>query len=133
MAGDIVSTHRAEIDVVWTVDKQGISIALQAPLVMQLLARGITSITLHDVPLRPEQPVTPWLTVTDAARILLRDMRPACDDSDTERLLSTAKSRISRACDRGKIEHAGHGSERRIEPRSFDAWCLASRRAADLD
>lgn len=73
------------------------------------------------------------LTVTEAAQQLIQDMRPPVDDADRESLLRQAKAAICRACARGQIQSEGTRTERRIDPQSLAAWCLARRRRADLD
>lgn len=66
-----------------------------------------------------------WLTVTEAATLLLNDV------SDLS--LGTAKTRVTRAADREKFRTNGKGGpERRIDPDSFSTWRL-EQREKDLD
>jgi hypothetical protein len=65
-----------------------------------------------------------WLTVTEAAALLVKDL-PALD-------IRKARSRISTAAGRGEFKCAGTRKDRRIEPVSFDAWRL-KQRDRDLD
>lgn len=100
-------------------------------VVNAMRASGLSSVTVT-IGLTAEPP-EPQLTVTQAAQRLVQDMRPASDEADARRLFSEAKSTISRACNRGLIRHKGERAQRRIDPESFDAWCLQRRRRADLD
>lgn len=131
MAADIIPV-RSEIDAVWCVTADGISLALPLPYVQQCLAQGSDRVIIGEVLLRPNEPTRPWLTVTEAAQLLRRDLRPAIDAADDARLLSEAKAAVSRTCNRGQIRHEGARGQRRLDPESFDAWCLARRRRADL-
>ncbi|MCA9277332.1 MAG: hypothetical protein KDA29_15030 [Phycisphaerales bacterium] len=65
-----------------------------------------------------------WLTVTDAAKLLMKDLPWLT--------LEKAKSRVSRASGEvSKFTTNGiKGGKRRIEPKSFDSWRLKQR---DLD
>jgi len=65
-----------------------------------------------------------WITVTQAAALLIRDV-PSLD-------LPKARSRISIAAGRNEFTLDGERKERRIEPVSFDAWRL-KQRDRDLD
>ena len=65
-----------------------------------------------------------WLTVTDAARLLMHDV-PSLD-------LAKARSRISTAAGRKEFNFAGAREDRRIEPHSFDSWRI-KQRDRDLD
>jgi DNA-binding response OmpR family regulator len=65
-----------------------------------------------------------WLTVTDAAELLIRDV-PNLD-------LAKARSRISTAAGRKEFTFTGARKDRRIEPNSFAAWRL-KQRDRDLD
>jgi hypothetical protein len=65
-----------------------------------------------------------WLTVTQAARLLTRDV-PGLD-------MAKARSRISTAAGREEFEFDGDRKNRRIEPVSFNAWRL-KQRDRDLD
>ena len=67
---------------------------------------------------------TEWLTVTNAAKLLLKDV-PSLD-------LAKARSRISTAAGRKEFTFNGTRKDRRIEPVSFDAWRL-KQRDRDLD
>ncbi len=65
-----------------------------------------------------------WLSVTQAAEALLRDL-PALD-------MAKARSRISTAAGRGEFRVEGSRRDRRIDPDSFAAWRLKLR-DRDLD
>lgn len=65
-----------------------------------------------------------WLSVTQAARLLVRDL-PGLD-------IRKARSRISTAAGRNEFRFTGSRKARRIEPVSFDAWRLRQR-DHDLD
>jgi CheY-like chemotaxis protein len=65
-----------------------------------------------------------WLTVTDAAELLMHDV-PGLD-------LAKARSRISTAASRKEFKFSGCRKDRRIEPNSFAAWRL-KQRDRDLD
>jgi len=65
-----------------------------------------------------------WLTVTQAAKLLARDL-PSLD-------IRKARSRISTAASRGEFKTTGSRRSRRVEPVSFDAWRL-KQRDRDLD
>jgi len=66
-----------------------------------------------------------WLTVTEAARLLEKDL-PWLD-------LKKARSRVSVAAGRGEFQTNGESrKQRRIEPHSFDSWRL-KQRDRDLD
>jgi len=76
--------------------------------------------TLDDFILEPT-----WLTVTEAARLLRRDI-PGL-------ILDNAKARVSGAATDGKFRTNGKNREkRRIDPVSFDSWRL-KQRDRDLD
>jgi CheY-like chemotaxis protein len=65
-----------------------------------------------------------WLTVTQSAELLLRDL-PSLN-------LAKARSRISTAAGRKEFKFAGSRKGRRVDPVSFDAWRL-KQRDRDLD
>jgi CheY-like chemotaxis protein len=65
-----------------------------------------------------------WLTVTQAAELLMHDV-PAVD-------LAKARSRISTAAGRKEFNFAGVRKDRRIEPHTFASWRLRQR-DRDLD
>jgi len=65
-----------------------------------------------------------WITVTQAAKLLARDV-PGLD-------MAKARSRISTAAGREEFKFDGDRKGRRIEPISFDAWRL-KQRDRDLD
>lgn len=131
MAEFSLSSARARVDLAQLHDAEGRLVLLPTPTVAYYLSQGHTSVTLT-VNLAPGVRSGGWLTVTEAARRMLPDLRPAQDAADERRLLSEAKANITRACNRGRIRHEGRGPRRRIDPQSFDAWCLARRRRADL-
>ena len=61
-----------------------------------------------------------WLTVTEATKLLLRDVSGAD--------LSKARARVSRAADAGKFRTNGEkGRRRRIDRDSFSTWRLEQR------
>lgn len=101
-------------------DSLGRLILIPAATVQALIAAGLESISL-DVPLPGARQGGEWLTVTEAARLHLGDL-PGIS-------LENAKSKISRACESGKIRSRGERTLRRIDPISFDAWRLAQREA----
>ena len=75
--------------------------------------------------LRPPARVATWLTVTDCARLLMKDI-PRLD-------LEHAKARVSKASNTDKLVTNGKKrNARRIERVSFDAWRLRQR-DRDLD
>lgn len=75
--------------------------------------------------LRPPVPEEQWLTVTDCARLLMRDL--------PHLTLKRAHARVSKAANTGQFATNGkRGPERRIERVGFDAWRLAQR-DHDLD
>lgn len=75
--------------------------------------------------MRPPLPAEQWLTVTQCAKLLAKDL-PSID-------LPRARARISKAASDGKIRTNGKArDERRIERASFDAWRL-KQRDRDLD
>jgi len=65
-----------------------------------------------------------WLTVTQAAKLLTRDV-PGLD-------MAKARSRISTAAGREEFEFDGDRKSRRIEPGSFALWRI-EQRDRDLD
>ena len=69
---------------------------------------------------RSDEPVS-GLTVTRAARKMVSE---GIVDGLT---LKNARSRISRACNDGKIEHTGKGPDRRIDRDSLSTWLLGVR------
>lgn len=65
-----------------------------------------------------------WLTVTQAAELLMHDV-PGLN-------LAKARSRISTAASREEFRFAGASKDRRIEPDTFASWRL-EHRDRDLD
>ncbi len=126
-AGCTVPRTRGEIDLVWCVTVDGVSVALPSPFVAMHLARGVRRIPLGDVLLEAEaaarserQP----LTVTEAARLLMHDFPHLS--------LETATARVSYAARIGRIASTGEHKARRLAADSFDAWRLGLR-DKDLD
>lgn len=75
--------------------------------------------------IRPPLREDDWLTVTDCARMLMKDL-PHIE-------LDRAKARVSRAANAGKFTTNGKKRDaRRIDRTSFDAWRL-EQRDRDLD
>jgi len=66
-----------------------------------------------------------WLTVSDAARLYVHEMEDTVP-------FSTAKSRISKKCNNGKIHCKGKGSARRVQPDSLNTFILCCRDKALL-
>ena len=114
--------RRGEIDFVWCVTPDGVSVALPAPFVAMHLARGVRRIPLGDVLLDAASAADgerPPLTVTEAAKLLMHDF--------PHLTLTAATNRVSYAARTGCIASAGRGKARRLAADSFDAWRLAIR------
>ena len=85
-----------------------------------------------DGPIRPKHKHVPqdedgideWLTVTQAAELLMHDVLGL--------ELTKARSRISTAAGRKEFQFSGDRKDRRIEPNSFASWRLRQR-DRDLD
>lgn len=85
----------------------------------------VTAITAALQSIRPPTPAEQWLTVTQCAELLAKDL-PSID-------LPRAKARVSKAASSGKLTTNGKTrDDRRIERQSFDAWRL-QQRDRDLD
>lgn len=68
----------------------------------------------------PDAAATTWLTVTEAAELLVKDLLGLT--------LEQARARVSVAAGRGAFRTNGHlRSQRRIDRTTFDAWRLAQR------
>ena len=104
-------------------DSEGRLVLLPASTVGHFRALGIESLTIT-VGLNPAIPPAPWHSVSDAARMLM--------DVVSGLAFSSAKSRLSRACDASNIVHRGEGFDRKIEPNSLSSW-LMEQRNRDLD
>jgi hypothetical protein len=125
MAECTVRNSRAEIEFVQLADTDGYVVLVPAVRVENLRARGVPFISVT-IPIPGGAAAAPpmpsagdWLTVTQAAQQHLADV----DDTT----MTTAKSKISRACDQGALTCSGRGQHRRIEPHSFAAWRLRQR------
>ncbi|MFO0839579.1 MAG: hypothetical protein U1D55_13770 [Phycisphaerae bacterium] len=85
----------------------------------------VTAIVAALQSIRPPTPSEQWLTVTQCAELLAKDL-PSID-------LAKAKARVSKAASSRKLTTNGKArDERRIEQQSFDAWRL-QQRDRDLD
>lgn len=112
-------------------DDHGRLVLLPTATVDALRGQGLTSIAIT-VSLIPAAPPRAWITLTEAARL-------HCDDVDGMSV-NSARVKISRALERGKLPAEGSGTARRIEPNAFDAWrlkererCLAKSEDDDVD
>lgn len=75
--------------------------------------------------LRPPMPEEQWLTVTECAQLLMKDLLGTS--------LEQARAKVSRAANAGKfVTNSKQRHARRIERTSFDAWRLRQR-DRDLD
>jgi hypothetical protein len=114
-----MDTVQAVTDYATLTDTEGRLVLLPAATVEHFRKRGAAAITLT-IPL-DDQAVDDggWLTVTEAARLHV-------DDVDGMNL-AAARTKISRACDAGRIVSIGECRRRRIEPKDFAAWRLHER------
>lgn len=130
MATRIIPETTAPTHYVELADSDGRLVLVPAATWHALRSAGVESITVQ---LSRGGDAGVELTVTEAARQLMCDLRPPIDRADEERLLMQAKAAICRACERGQLRSRGARRARRIDAASFAEWCLARRRRADLD
>jgi len=121
MARSILATE-AMTDYCQLSDDQGRLVLLPKAVVTALRRAGMASVNLT-VSLNDEAP-RKWLTLSEATRAHLDDVDGITPNS--------AKVKIYRACKKGEFISEGAGSDRRIEPNSFEAWRLKEREV-DLD
>jgi hypothetical protein len=94
-----------------------------APATRRLARQSAAAAAVEDPP-GPVMAGPDWLTVTQAAELLRRDL-PALT-------LQKARSRVSAAVSRIDFKSIGSRRDRRIEPHTFSTWRL-KQRDRDLD
>lgn len=117
-AGQAPDAKNMAVEFEQLIDAEGRLRLIPAAEVAALLARGITSVT-STISLIPAKPPREWLTIAEAGRAHVDDVDGLNVDS--------ARQRVLRAIEAGKVRSEGASTRRRIDPDSLDVWRLAQR------
>jgi len=99
--------------------RRAVNVITPRPPTARCLARQSTAVATAEDPPSPAVADSDWLTVTQAAGLLQRDL-PGLT-------LKNARARISAAAGRKEFNFAGSRRGRRIEPHTFSTWRLRQR------
>lgn len=116
-----IHSARAELNLVEILDEFGASWWITAARYDQIIASGVTTLTRQFAIVRPGPQDRAWLQLADAARQLRQFVGGLTEDD--------AKMRVWRARKSGKFVASGQGRALRIEPASFDSWCMQQQQA----
>lgn len=116
---NIHSVH-AELNLVEILDENGASWFVTRTLYDKLIADGDEVVARRFPIVRPSAVTRPWISLADAAQQL-------CKHVSVE--FNEAKLRVWRAKEAGKFTSSGSKRALRIEPTSFDSWCMQQQSA----
>lgn len=124
MSGNIIPPTSAQTQYEQLTDSEGHLLLIPSATAQFLRSQGRTTLDVL-IYLAPAAEVEPWLTVTEAAKLVVEE------EIVFGWTIDKAKVYISRDCKSGKIRHDGEGPQRRIDPASFRAWMFERRRDDD--